>query len=756
MTGAGNKSDQNATAEQLLGRVIGGKVKLERRIGDGAMGFLFQAQHLALKKPVAVKILKPRDDLQQIHSDRFAREAQSAARFDHPNSLQILDFGVEEPDRLHYIIMEYLQGYDLFQMLQKYGRFEPKRLVGIIVQALGALASAHDQGVIHRDLKPSNIMVVQRPNDDGELEDYVKVCDFGLAKIMDMDNGISLDGAPQTKHGMIVGTPAYMSPEQAVGEALDGRSDLYSCGVVMYEMLTGQPPFSAPTHMALLLKHVSEPPPPLSPKQPNIDPKLESLIMWMLQKNRTERCQSARELRKAFKTWLSTPPPNKPPLSAVTDDLFLTPAPQSSLPQSEAPQLPDDALLKLETSDEVERLPSDALLLPVTPNPGEGDEMEALVAEAVGELHSEIRAPSAFEASASISGLDHSRHAEAVSARAQYFWQEYGIMYEEYNGRTPFWVKDHNNKKVGPCNYEDTLKVIQHSAARGQRDEIAVSADGDHWVSSTQFVKLTGQELILDVPRATPEEASGAPAMGYRVSPRFSGTLAKMPLPAVFAYIHRSQLTGRLHFFNSDTKDERIDIHLVNGLPTFVYTSEFEMQLPQLMVAKHLLTQELLPLYVRMAILEERPLEEIVGREAGLNITPYRGVFMRERMLKLVSWNNRGNFHYDAEALPASMSPFATSLMAVLPDLIYRSMSIQMLRDAVWKHGNRPLVRSERFAAGVAAMGLTQAQRAIAARFGKGRTLSTSLDCEPPEEKLYLAMAYILLESEMLIITERR
>ena len=228
-----------ASLDPLPGRVVGGNFRLDKRIGAGAMGNVYRAVQLSLGKPVAIKVLH-----QHLMSDdklvgRFKREAKSAALLNHPNSIQIIDSG-QDRDGLLYIAMELLDGRDLAQVLRDEFPLPLPRVVRIMTQVLSALEEAHARGVIHRDLKPSNIMLIERRDE----KDFVKVCDFGIAKatLSDADEDRS---AMLTIQGLVCGTPEYMSPEQARAEPLDGRADLYSAAVILYQLVTGDIPFRA-------------------------------------------------------------------------------------------------------------------------------------------------------------------------------------------------------------------------------------------------------------------------------------------------------------------------------------------------------------------------------------------------------------------------------------------------------------------------------------------------------------------------------
>jgi tRNA A-37 threonylcarbamoyl transferase component Bud32 len=298
-----------ASPDALVGRTIAGKFVVEAHIGSGAMGAVYRARQVALEKTVAIKVLHGEHAGESQFVTRFHREAKAASRLNHPNSIQVIDFG-EEPDGLLYIAMEYLDGRSLHRVLKEDGRLPPARIADILMQALAALAVAHDMSVVHRDLKPENIIVLRGADDDGRFKDVIKVCDFGIAKITDTRAYRSQGGhdsaAPVTTAGLIIGTPEYMSPEQGRGEKLDPRSDLYSVGVILFEMLTGQLPFEAENAIGVLLRHVSEAPRKPSELAPGVDPNLEAICLRALEKSRDARFSGAREMRTALRAALDS------------------------------------------------------------------------------------------------------------------------------------------------------------------------------------------------------------------------------------------------------------------------------------------------------------------------------------------------------------------------------------------------------------------------------------------------------------------
>jgi serine/threonine-protein kinase len=304
----------------LVGRTIAGKFTIEAHIGSGAMGQVYRARQLALEKTVAVKVLHGDVAQDPTFAARFQREAMAASRLDHPNSMRVIDFGAE-PDGMLYIAMEYLDGRDLHRIIHEDGTLPEARVVDILVQALAALVVAHDMGVIHRDLKPENIMILDGLDDEGQRIDIVKVCDFGIAKINTKTlSGVSDSGrAALTTQGLVVGTPEYMSPEQGRGDPLDARADLYSVGVMMFQLLTGRLPFQAETALGLVFKQVNEPPPTPSSFRAGIDPHLEAVCLKALSKRPEDRFQSAREMRSALKAFFGTGTDGRlVPSSAIT------------------------------------------------------------------------------------------------------------------------------------------------------------------------------------------------------------------------------------------------------------------------------------------------------------------------------------------------------------------------------------------------------------------------------------------------------
>jgi serine/threonine protein kinase len=282
----------DASVDPLIGRVFEGKYRLDERLGGGGMGTVYRATHLLIERPVAVKVLSQRFVGDETAQQRFRREARASGRMQHPNAVMVNDFGATEDGWL-YIVMELLEGQTLRDLLAREAPLDPARVVSFMLQTCAAVGAAHDAGLIHRDLKPANIFIEQRPN----LAAVVKVLDFGVAKFVVEEHDDDYNTLTQV--GAIIGTPRYMSPEQCSGAApLTPASDVYSLGIILYEMLTGAVPFSADTPLALALKQVTEPPLALRKLVPTIPRELEGVVVHALAKDPRLRPADANELRR--------------------------------------------------------------------------------------------------------------------------------------------------------------------------------------------------------------------------------------------------------------------------------------------------------------------------------------------------------------------------------------------------------------------------------------------------------------------------
>ncbi len=280
-------------AHGLVGITLDNRYRLDAVLGEGGMGAVFRATHLAMERKVAVKLLKPHLTSDPNQLERFAREARSTLKVDSPHAVKVLDFGVT-PHRDYYIVLEYLDGRTVQRELDVDGPFTPKRAVHVARQALQAIGAAHRSGLVHRDIKPDNVLLMRV----GADPDYTKMLDFGVAKLM---QGAAAEDPSQlalTQVGMVFGTPEFMSPEQACGHPLDGRSDLYSLAATLFVMLTGHGLFEARSAIEWLMHHVRTPPPNLAMVRPELAayPELDDVLQRCLAKHPDHRPQSADEL----------------------------------------------------------------------------------------------------------------------------------------------------------------------------------------------------------------------------------------------------------------------------------------------------------------------------------------------------------------------------------------------------------------------------------------------------------------------------
>ncbi len=280
-------------AEGLVGVVLDDRYRLDAVLGEGGMGAVYRAHHLAMDRRVAVKLLKPHLTSDDQALQRFMREARATMKVESDHAVKVLDFGIT-PHRDYYMVLEYLDGRTVQQELDVDGPFAPARAVHIARQVLHALGAAHAKGLIHRDIKPDNILLMRA----GDDPDYAKVLDFGVAKLMDGAAQSAKSALAITQAGMVFGTPEFMSPEQACGQALDGRSDLYSLAATMFAMLTGCGMYRAKQPIEWLTHHARTPAPHLAEGLPALAPyvALDQALQRCLAKRRDDRPQTADEM----------------------------------------------------------------------------------------------------------------------------------------------------------------------------------------------------------------------------------------------------------------------------------------------------------------------------------------------------------------------------------------------------------------------------------------------------------------------------
>jgi serine/threonine-protein kinase len=332
--------------DALIGRTIADNYSIEALVGRGAMGTVYKARQLSLMRKVALKVMKVHGSTDRKYAARFKREAKTASLLDHPNVARVVDFG-QEPDGVLYIAMEYLEGRHLLSVLAEEWPLSTERIVGVLSQTLSGVAAAHEMGVVHRDLKPENIMLIKAKDDDGTEIESVKVCDFGVAKLseegpVEPPQSVHMRTSSSTQttltaHGMTVGTPGYMAPEQALGEVTDARSDIYAMGVILYQVLTRRLPFEAATALQVMIAHIEKEPTRPSEFIPDVNRRLERVCMKALRKKPERRYQSAREMRAELRLALeNSNPSSRPPPPISQQESVPTIRPPSTAERSAA------------------------------------------------------------------------------------------------------------------------------------------------------------------------------------------------------------------------------------------------------------------------------------------------------------------------------------------------------------------------------------------------------------------------------------
>ncbi|HEY9867834.1 MAG TPA: serine/threonine-protein kinase [Candidatus Obscuribacterales bacterium] len=280
--------------DQLVGEIFADRYEIISLIGTGGMSVVYKARHTLMKNFVAVKMLLPHMLLSPTNVKRFQQEAQAASALSHPNLITVHDLGVT-PEGVPYIVMEYIEGCGLSDIIKKEGRLQPARCLDILIDVCDALSVAHEKGIIHRDLKPSNIMIAV----SGDGREQVKIVDFGIAKLLPTEGE---EAQQLTQTGELFGSPLYMSPEQCLSRPLDARSDVYSLGCVMYEALTGSPPLAGGSIMETMYKHMHDLPPGLGTAVPeaSLREQLEVVVFKAMAKEPEQRFQTMREFKAAL------------------------------------------------------------------------------------------------------------------------------------------------------------------------------------------------------------------------------------------------------------------------------------------------------------------------------------------------------------------------------------------------------------------------------------------------------------------------
>ncbi|WP_394824156.1 serine/threonine-protein kinase [Pendulispora albinea] len=285
---------QERGGRHLIGKRIDGKYIVRSVLGEGGMGTVYEAEHAAIGRAVAVKVLHPSQARKKVSVKRFHHEARAAGAIGHPNICEVYDLG-ELDDGSPYLVMERLVGETLADRIGRQGALPFDEVLDVLTQVLSGLIAAHEKGIVHRDIKPENVFLTRRVG----CPPIAKLLDFGVSKMIATGNGGDRDEEMHlTRTGMVMGTPFYMSPEQARGDRdLDARVDLYACGVIMYEALTARRPFLAPNYNALLLQILTTSPRPMRELRPNMPDGVERIVEKAMRRSRDERYRSAAEFQ---------------------------------------------------------------------------------------------------------------------------------------------------------------------------------------------------------------------------------------------------------------------------------------------------------------------------------------------------------------------------------------------------------------------------------------------------------------------------
>lgn len=326
---AAQRDDQPTSPNSLVGRVIEGKYRIEALLARGGIGSVYRARRLLIGDEVAVKTLQADWASDPEMLERFRREAQTAARLKHPNVVTIHDFGRTADGQL-YLVMELVEGRNLRELMRGRKPLAADFAVKVLEQLSSALDEAHRHGIVHRDLKPENVVLAE-----GASNWHVKVLDFGIAHWRDLATG----SATLTQTGAVLGTPRYMSPEQCLGQEIDGRSDVYTLGIMLFEMLTGVAPFNSPVPTELIAQHLHQEPPSLLALNPDVSPAIEQVVRKALSKQREARQSTAGALARQFAAAVMESPVARPlPSIEPEQPSAILPPPRPVKPRESAPE----------------------------------------------------------------------------------------------------------------------------------------------------------------------------------------------------------------------------------------------------------------------------------------------------------------------------------------------------------------------------------------------------------------------------------
>lgn len=601
------------------GLILGGRLRLEKIVASGSMGEVWRARHVGLEKDVAVKVLRTSHRDNREITQRFIREAQTASRLDHPGVVRILDFGRDDSGIL-YLAMELVEGPTLQQELSEEGPASLNKTIDILGQTLAVLAAAHGRGVLHRDMKPSNTLLSHEEDDDGAPITRVKVCDFGLAKLLDA--GESIVGA---KGPHIVGTPLYMSPEQATGGAMDARTDIYACGIMLFEMLAGYPPYSGEAPVSVLLAHCQSPIPRLIDIRPDLPREVQHVFEKAVAKDAEERFRTAREFRSALAELRKARPD-----AARTTTYFFQPRETAEVervprkPRSQRPLPPDIQGRALLDAIEIERPVEEpsATMSSTEGHPGLDDGDLDTVIPAVRTASDEETPTPTKRRLSGYPGLSDSKSRPA----------------------TGFYLASATHTPTGPLRFQELCQLLRAEIQKAQSDGLRISADPypRQWRSTERLLELIGAPRL-----------AGADPEGAMTSWR---TLGDGATRDHLGWVFGQKAEGRI-LVKSATDHAFFEIHIVEGRPTHIETNVIPLLGPSSWLARGVLTETDLPRMVAQAWHDEISVETATRRLTGADLDAERQPLMIQR-LKAALAVDRGRWAWDPNFEPTHRKPF--------------------------------------------------------------------------------------------------
>jgi serine/threonine protein kinase len=735
-----------------------GKYELLARIGMGGMAEIFRARApgaAGFEKILVIKRLLPHlaDDPDSVQM--FVNEAKLAAQVHHRNVVQVFELG-QLPDGEYFMAMEHIAGTDLRQILRAAAtssmRVPPWFSVHAMCEVLDGLACAHalcdDQGrprnVVHRDVTPANIFI-------SYLGD-IKLGDFGVAK----DDSFK----ENKKKGELKGKVPYMSPEQLYGRDLDSRSDVFAAGVVLWECLTQRRLFGGRSDIeAMNLICYGERKAP-SAFATDVPPELDAVVLHALETNPDNRTPNAEQFHKELTEVLprlrtrvlsndvknivevllgnkdpsaTTGPRLSPEVSTAPLNFFEpTPRPERTpLPVAEKapeqhpyPRMPPPLPPRRETPQPRRETPQPRHHTP-SMRPSTSQSGFSTPRVQTSHLVEQLPVQRISAAFASVSTRDERMVTDDYPRD----------LLQNYSGPHKFYLELHDGSRTGALHYVEAMAKLRAESECGGIARAAISANNQRYMKAPAFAVLTGQEILVDPHANREKELPKSP---------LTGRLERVSATALLGRLARDRVTGRLVAINGASRRE---VMLVQGLPTFVYASTDELQIPELLVEKKIVSQEQIPEILHAVASDGRPIEEVVKERTGVDLSRYYATFMKERMIDLFRWPG-GAFAVDLASPISHAVPFTPSIYQMLPELLMRARSEDDLFEALVPWMDIRLERTENFQRAVQEMNLSETQMQSVIPFG-GRSLASSLK-SAREERLALALAYMFLQCELL------